>query len=77
MPTLHEASSGDRLGNVSEEDVRLLVDQLEEESSEDDDYFIDTPTIDLLAEAGASASLLELLRKAVGTSDGIDIRIGK
>jgi hypothetical protein len=29
----------------------------------------------MLAEAGASGPLVELLRKAVGTSDGIDVRV--
>ncbi len=75
MPTLHDVSSGALLGAVSEEDVKTLVDQLEEESSQDDDYFIDTATIDLLQQAGASESLLALLREAVGTSDGIDVRV--
>jgi len=77
MPTLHDASSGALLGDVSDEDVKLLVDQLEEESLDDDDYFIDTATIDLLENAGASAALVALLKNAVGTSDGIDVRIEK
>jgi hypothetical protein len=75
MPTLLDASSGARLGDVSEKDLRLLVDTLEEESSADDDYFIDADTSEMLAEAGASGPLVELLRKAVGTSDGIDVRV--
>jgi hypothetical protein len=75
MPTLHDVSSGALLGAVSEEDVKMLVDQLEEESSQDDDYFIDTNTIDMLQQAGASESLVALLRTAVGTSGGIDVRV--
>jgi len=77
MPTLHDVSSGALLGTVSDEDLKMLVDQLEEESSQDDDYFIDMATIDLLQAAGASELLVALLRKAVGTSDGIDVRVDK
>ena len=77
MPRLHDASSGALLGDVSEEDVRLLVDQLEEESIDDDDYFIDMATIDLLENAGASEALVALLKEAVGTSDGLDVRVEK
>ena len=39
MPTLHDASSGALLGDISDDDARLLVDKLEEESDDDDDYF--------------------------------------
>ena len=67
-------NSGAYLGEISREDLQLMIDQFEEESSRDRDYFIDSMTIDLLRDAGASESLLKLLRESVGTSDGIDIR---
>ena len=75
MPTLRDASTGALLGEVSKEDVRLLVDQLEEESIDDDDYFINTATIDMLESAGASEALGALLKQAVGASDGLDVRV--
>jgi len=50
------------------------VDALEEESTEDRDYFIDTATIDVIADGRATEYLVGLLRKAVGSSDGVDIR---
>lgn len=61
------------LGEIREEEFQFLVDQLEEESSRDADYFIDQATVEVLEGAGGSASLVSLLRTAVGTSDGIDI----
>ena len=67
-------NSGAHLGDIKREDLQLMIDQFEEESSRDQDYFIDAATIDLLQEAGASERLLTLLREAVGTSEGIDIR---
>lgn len=77
MPKLYNKQSGALLGDVSDADVQALIDQLEEEHRADDDYFIDSATIDVLEEAGASASLVALLRGAVGNSDGIDVRYEK
>jgi hypothetical protein len=77
MPKLYDKESGALLGIVSEEDIDRLADQLEEEDSRDQDYFIDAVTIDMLAESGASPALVTMLRKAVGDSEGIEIRYEK
>jgi len=69
-----DKDSGAYLGEITREDLQLMIDQFEEESSTDQDYFIDAMTIDLLHHAGASDSLLKLLRDVVGTSEGVDIR---
>ncbi len=74
MPKLYEQPSGQFLGTVSDEDIQMLVDQLEEEDHKDEDYFVDSATIDLLEEAGASAGLITLLRTAVGDSEGIEVQ---
>jgi hypothetical protein len=74
MPKLYDKQSGALLGIVSDDDIDALIEQLEEEDSTDEDYFIDADTIDLLEEGGASETLVSLLRKAVGDSDGIDVR---
>ena len=74
MPRLYNKQTGALLGSVSDADVRTLIDQLEEEDRNDEDYFIDTATIDLLEQSGASAALVGLLRQAVGDSEGIDVR---
>ena len=71
---LLDKDSGSVLGEIAHEDMKLLIDQLEEEHSRDRDYFIDTNTIDILEHAGASPPLLALLREIVGTSEGVDIR---
>jgi len=69
-----DKNSGANLGEIDELDLQLLIDELEEESSTDQDYFIDATTIDILDRAGASPHLLALLRDVVGTSEGVDIR---
>ncbi len=52
----------------------MLIDELEEEDMEDDDYFIDGATVSILEAAGASSALVAILLTAIGDSEGIDIR---
>lgn len=70
---ISDRATGTTIGSVSREEFQFLVDQLEEESSRDADYFIDSATIDMLQDNGGSATLVALLRAAVGQSEGIDI----
>jgi hypothetical protein len=65
--------NGSFLGTIDDSDLKVLIDQLEEEDESDDDYFIDGPTIDLLEQNGASEALVSMLRDVVGSSDGVDI----
>jgi hypothetical protein len=74
MITLHNLATNTSLGTITEADLRVLIDALEEESAEDRDYFIDEPTVELLAERGASPELVTLLRGAIGSSEGVEIR---
>jgi hypothetical protein len=73
MIRLLNKETGTLLGSVSEGDLQLLVDQLEEEDSEDTDYYVCADTIDLLESNGASADLLNVLRKALGDAEGIEV----
>lgn len=68
-----DQSTGSSLGRITPEELQFLVDQLEEESSKDPDYFIDTQTILMLESNGGSPGLISMLRAAVGSSDGIEI----
>ncbi len=58
---------------ISQAQLDLLVEQLEEESPADQDYYLDANTIALLEDAGADAELLSVLRSAIGDREGIDI----
>lgn len=73
MVDLYNAETNQLLGTVSDADLQVLVDALEEESSEDRDYYINADTIDLLVAKG-SGQLIELLRGALGTGEGVEIR---
>jgi hypothetical protein len=74
MVTLKIEATDRPIGEVSEDDFRLLQSLLEEEGPEDRDYWIDLPTIELVAERGGSEQLVNVLRNAVaGTPEGVEI----
>jgi len=75
MIDLYNADTDTLLGEITEQDLKVLIDALEEESSEDQDYYITVDTLDVIGENGrATDHLLSLLRKAIGSSDGVEIR---
>lgn len=74
MIDLYNAATNQLLGSITDADLQVLIDALEEESSEDQDYYIDHATIDLLADGRPSDHLLGILRAALGSSDGVEIR---
>jgi hypothetical protein len=74
MIDLYNAATNQVLGSITESDLKVLVDALEEEGVQDQDYYIDTATIDVVADGKATEHLVGLLRQAVGTGDGVDIR---
>ena len=74
MIDLYNNATKALLGSITEADLQVLKDGLEEESSNDQDYYIDAATIDMLGDGRASEHLLGLLRRALGTSEGVEIR---
>jgi hypothetical protein len=74
MIDLYNAATNQLLGSITEADLKVLVDVLEEEGINDQDYYIDTATIDVIADGKATEHLVGLLRAAVGSSNGVDIR---
>ncbi len=73
MIQLKETASGEMLGEISEEDLQVLIDALVEETETDTDYYINRLTLDMLKEKGASDALMALLEKALGEREDMDI----
>jgi hypothetical protein len=73
MPTLKVQGTDRVIGEISDAHVQFLVQQLEEEHDEDRDYYIDRETIDMLDANGGDPELVELLRKALGDDEQLDI----
>ena len=78
MIDFYNADTDQLLGSITEGDLKGLIDRLEEESSTDQDYYIDASTIDMLADGRATEHLIGLLRRAIGSSvepgGGVEIR---
>ncbi len=60
-------------GAYLEEQLQFLVDQLEEEYEEDQDYYINLDMLDVFSEQGADPALLEILRRALGDREEMEI----
>jgi len=73
MITLRDKATGTTIGTLTEEALAALVGSLEEESRTDQDYYINSATIDLLEADGAPVSLTDMLRQAMTGRDGMDI----
>jgi hypothetical protein len=74
MIDLYDSASNSLIGSITDAELKFLADALEEESREDQDYYISPDTIAVLADGEATDHLIGLLRSAVGTSEGVDIR---
>ena len=74
MIDLYNNDTRQLIGSITEAELQVLVDRLEEESKTDRDYYIDRATIDLLGDGTATDHLLQTLRDALGSADGVEIR---
>ncbi len=73
MIELRDKDTGVALGTINDEQLDFLAELLEEESSEDHDYYINHDTLEMLEKSGADPDLLELLRGALGTREDMEI----
>jgi hypothetical protein len=71
---LHNADNNEPLGDITSDELQFLFDRLERESDSDDDFFINAATIEMLEDAKAPAHLVDVLKKAVGTGEGVEVR---
>jgi processive 1,2-diacylglycerol beta-glucosyltransferase len=66
MISLHDKDSGVLIGTISELQLQFLIDELEEEGVEDQDYAITHLLLDLWDKEREHPELVELLRNALG-----------
>jgi hypothetical protein len=74
MIDVYNNETNELAGTITEADLKVLTDHLEEESSEDQDYYIDQATLDVIGDGQATEHLMGVLRKALGTAEGVEIR---
>ncbi len=73
MINLHEKGTNKPLGSISEVQLQFLIDHLEEEWGEDQDYAITSMLLDSFEGEGADPELVSLLRNALGGQNEIEI----
>ena len=77
MINLIEKDTNRPLGRITEEQLRYLIDNLEEEWLEDQDYAITPLLLEHFEGQGADAGLVSLLRDALTGRDEIEIVWGR
>ena len=70
---ISEKATGHLIGEVSDLDFAVLTGHMEEESSTDQDYYVESIAIEAMEQLGASSEFIALLRGALGAADGVDI----
>ena len=74
MVSLFDAASGARVGRITEAQLQALVGWMEEESTEDRDYYVSADALDMMEQGGIDPTLVAVLRQALGDRDDMDIR---
>jgi hypothetical protein len=74
MIELRDKETGAFAGTITDAQLQFLIDQLEEEDSQDTDYYINQATIDMFEQEGADPQLLGTLRKALGKREDMEIQ---
>jgi anti-anti-sigma regulatory factor len=74
MIQLYNNKSGELIGEITEQQLQFLEEQLEEESTQDRDYAIDPMTLAYFESLGAEKGLVDLLRSALAGQAEIIIR---
>ncbi len=73
MIQLSNKTTGTVIGTISQDELQFLIDQLEEENSTDQDYWLNRATLDTFREEGADGHLLGLLEAAMGNGEELEI----
>ena len=73
MIQLYNEETGVLIGEISAKQLSFLVDELEEDSIEDKDYYLSEATVNMLEADDADPALITLLRQALDEHGEVDI----
>jgi processive 1,2-diacylglycerol beta-glucosyltransferase len=73
MPRLVRIDTGDEIGTITDDQLKFLIEQLEQEHDDDREFFIDRETMELLSDNGADPELLAVFEKALAGDDEMDV----
>ncbi len=74
MYQLIDIEHDNEIGVITEDQVQFLIDNLEEEGIEDQDYYIDPESLSFLEQNDCDEELLTILTEALEGRFSIDVR---
>ena len=74
MYRLIDIEHDNEIGVINEDQVQFLIDNLEADGFEDQDYYIDPESLSFFAENGCDDELLTMLTDALEDRVNIDVR---
>jgi len=77
MIALFDVASDARIGRITEQQLQALIGWMEEESTEDREYYLTAEDCDLMEEQGIDPTLIAVLREALKGREDMDIRYQK
>ncbi len=77
MAQLFNADTSEHIGEISDGQLEFLVSQMEEEHTEDQDYYLNADLLETWREQGADPALIDLLNKAMVGREDLSIRWSK
>ena len=74
MRKLTDKATGDLIGEIDEIQLQFLMDELVEESPEDQDYFLNRALLETFEnKVGSLVSLVAMLKRAFGEKEDLEI----
>lgn len=73
MIKLHDKNTQQLIGEISEEQLQFLIDELVEEDDTDQDYYINKDLLEQFEQKKGDETLIRMLRDALGDRDDMDI----
>jgi hypothetical protein len=74
MIALYDVASGAKVGRITDKQLQALMGWMEEESTEDRDYYLTAEDCELMLEQGVDPTLIAVLQEALKGRDDMDIR---
>jgi len=74
MIALFDVASDARVGRITAQQLQALIGWMEEESTEDREYYLTAEDCDLMEEQGIDPTLITVLREALKGREDMDIR---
>jgi len=73
MAQVFDKDTGESISTITEDQLQFFIDQMEEESDTDQDYYINRDLLNIFKENGIDADFLAMLENALGERDGMEI----